>query len=245
MSNNAERGLNLILELDRTNRPYLHSVPKPIKKVEVVKSIVEKPPRLATSHLVYAAKYNDEIVYIGSGVNGRERHCTSGCSHVYALNKLHFSKEYVEIVVLGRFNTKEESLKVETSLIIEHKPKFNTVDNPHSDPWFQCDVLKKWDDYFKAVEPQNYKINSTVLKDLLIRFKFIELISDNGVSVAGLRLDFKLGIKTHRITRMLGCLKAVTKKNEALENLSKLFCVIEGRIKIPIEPPEYQVKEEE
>ena len=243
MNNNVERGLKLILELDRINRPYLHPEPDLVKRVEVVQPVVEKPTRLTTSHLVYAAKYDDELVYIGSGVNGRERHCTSGCSHVYALNKLHFAKEQVQVVVLGRFNTKEESLTVETSLIIEHKPRFNTLDNPHSDPWFQCEVLRKWDEYFKVVEPQNYKINSRVLRDLLLRFNFIELASDKGVSVANLRLDFKLGIKTHRITRMIGCLREVNKKNEALEHLSKLFCTTEGRIRIPIEPPEYQVKE--
>lgn len=243
MTNNAERGLNLILELDRINRPYLYPEPKTIKKIEVIKPIVERPPRLTTSHLVYAAKYDNEIVYIGSGVNGRERHCTSGCSHVYALNKLHFAKEQVEVVVLGRFNTKEESLTVETSLIIEYKPRFNTLDNPHSDPWFQYDVLKKWDEYFKTTDTQNYKKIACLMKELLTRFRFVDLVSDKGVESTGIRSDSTPELKTYYIYSMLSCRKGITAKNKSLEQVNKLFCTTEGRIKIPIEPPEYQVKE--
>lgn len=243
-NNSAERGLNLILELDRINSPYLHPEPKTVKKVEIVKPTPEKPARLTTSHLVYAAKYDNEIVYIGSGVNGRERHCISGCSHVYALNKLHFAKEQVEVVVLGRFNTKEESLTVETSLIIEHKPRFNTLDNPHSDPWFQCEVLRKWDEYFKVVEPQNYKKIVSLMKELLTRFRFVDLVSDKGVESTGVRSDHAPELKTYYIYNMLSCRKAITDKNKYLEHISKLFCTIEGRIKIPTEPPKYQVKED-
>ena len=39
---------------------------------------------------VYICKLDGNIIYIGSGANGRHKHCNSGCSHVYDLNKLHF-----------------------------------------------------------------------------------------------------------------------------------------------------------
>ena len=48
---------------------------------------------------VYACKYNGEYVYIGSGKHGRHRHCTSGCSHVYELNKMHFDGTMNDMVV--------------------------------------------------------------------------------------------------------------------------------------------------
>ena len=38
---------------------------------------------------VYLCKLDGKILYIGSGVQGRHKHCNSGCSHVYSLNKLY------------------------------------------------------------------------------------------------------------------------------------------------------------
>ena len=76
---------------------------------------------------VYVCKHDDEIVYIGQGTQGRHKHCTSGCSHVYALNKLHFEGCYIAVKVISMFETREESLAYEKSIIISHQPKYNTV----------------------------------------------------------------------------------------------------------------------
>ena len=76
---------------------------------------------------VYVCKHDDEIVYIGQGTQGRHKHCTSGCSHVYALNKLHFEGCNIAVKVISMFETREESLAYEKSLIISHQPKYNTV----------------------------------------------------------------------------------------------------------------------
>lgn len=76
---------------------------------------------------VYVCKHDDEIVYIGQGKLGRHQHCTNGCSHVYALNKLHFEGCNITVKVISVFETREESLAYEKSLIISHQPKYNTL----------------------------------------------------------------------------------------------------------------------
>lgn len=77
---------------------------------------------------VYVCKHNDEIVYIGSGKHGRHKHCVSGVSQNYGLNKLHFSDpNNVKVEILMYVNTKAESFEVEKSLIKLHKPIYNDV----------------------------------------------------------------------------------------------------------------------
>lgn len=75
---------------------------------------------------VYICKLDGNIVYIGSGANGRHKHCNSGCSHVYGLNKLHFEGKVFDIQV-KKFNDKQDSLNHEKDLILKHKPKYNSV----------------------------------------------------------------------------------------------------------------------
>jgi hypothetical protein len=196
-----------------------------------------KKNNLLTKYIVYAAKHKDEIVYIGSGVNGREKHCISGCSHVYELNKLHFKKADISIHVLDRFMTKEESLVAEKELISEYKPKYNVRDHPYSNWMFQFEVISKWEKYFKVVDSENYKSNVDLLKELLGSFSFIELISDKGVANTNIRLNQQPEIKTSYTRTMLSCLKSTTSKNKKLKHSSELFCTTDGRIKLPIEPP--------
>lgn len=216
---------------------------KNVLKEKKYKSNMTKHPRkkdkVLTDYLVYAAKHDDEIVYIGSGVNGRERHCISGCSHVYELNKLHFNNKNISVTVMERFETKDESLAREKVLIEKYKPRYNVKDNTHENIFFQYRILEKWDDYFKTVNSEYYKSNVLLMKELVARFKFAELISDSGVKSTGIRSDLSPELKTHQIYTMLSCIKGITVRNKALEQASNLFCTIEGRIKIPIEPPEY------
>ena len=51
--------------------------------------MVSKTSKIEWSE-VYLCYLEDEIVYIGSGKLNRHKHCNSGTSHVYALNKLRF-----------------------------------------------------------------------------------------------------------------------------------------------------------
>lgn len=79
---------------------------------------------------VYICKYDGDIVYIGEGVFNRHKHCNSGTSHVYELNKLHFNgfSELFDVKVIY-VDTKEKASKLEKSLIDKYKPKFNKVYN--------------------------------------------------------------------------------------------------------------------
>lgn len=77
--------------------------------------------------IVYKAVVLGETVYIGSGALGREKHCASGCSHVYELNKYHFEGVHIEVSVIKKGLTKEESLQIEKELIQKIRPRFNKV----------------------------------------------------------------------------------------------------------------------
>ena len=81
---------------------------------------------------VYMCKVNGEIVYIGQGKVGRSRHCVSGISHVYELNRMHFSemRNSVEVEIVKFFVSKDDALKLELDLIKKHLPRFNTLHKP-------------------------------------------------------------------------------------------------------------------
>lgn len=74
---------------------------------------------------VYICYDSKEILYIGHGKLGREKHCNSGVSHVYELNKKHFQSEDLKTKVYKKFNSKREASDFEEILISEVIPKFN------------------------------------------------------------------------------------------------------------------------
>lgn len=78
---------------------------------------------------VYVCKFEDEVLYVGQGVSGRHNHCTSGISHVYELNKLHFKGVEVSVDIVHIDMRQEKVLELEKKLIYELQPKFNTVHN--------------------------------------------------------------------------------------------------------------------
>ena len=74
---------------------------------------------------VYVCKRGAKIIYVGSGVVGRNKHCNSGRSHVYELNKLHFEGEVFKVDITY-YETREEALEKEITLIQELSPIYNT-----------------------------------------------------------------------------------------------------------------------
>lgn len=78
---------------------------------------------------VYIATVKNKIVYIGSGQAGkRHKHITSGTSHVYMLNQIHFkAPESIKVLVLHSNLSKERSLELEMTLIEEYQPVFNNI----------------------------------------------------------------------------------------------------------------------
>ena len=76
---------------------------------------------------VYICKFEDSVVYIGSGSLNRHKHCASGTSHVYELNEIHFSSERdkLSVEVVEFFNNKNDSLAYEKDLILMYQPTYN------------------------------------------------------------------------------------------------------------------------
>lgn len=78
------------------------------------------------THIIYYATHNNKIIYIGSGLPSRFRHVTSGTSHVYGLNRLHFLEpDSVKVEILKGLTSAEEALKEEQELVLRFKPEFN------------------------------------------------------------------------------------------------------------------------
>lgn len=78
---------------------------------------------------VYVCSYNNENLYVGQGKSGRHKHCNSGCSHVYELNKLHFDGVVFDVEVVFVDSDASKVLDMEKKLIRDLKPKFNVVHN--------------------------------------------------------------------------------------------------------------------
>ena len=74
---------------------------------------------------VYVCKQDGVVIYVGEGRFGRHKHCTSGTSHVYALNKLHFDGVEIDVEVVKVFKTKSEAQEYEQHLIDKHLPAHN------------------------------------------------------------------------------------------------------------------------
>jgi hypothetical protein len=103
-------------------------------------------------YIVYTAKHNGEVVYIGSGAYGREAHINSGCSHVYDINRLHFSGVLFCVEVVGKFATKQESIDREKILILHHKPIYNKMHNTEfGKSASMASIKNRWDKYFRAI----------------------------------------------------------------------------------------------
>ena len=81
---------------------------------------------------VYLAFNGSGNLYVGSGIDGRHKHCTSGKSHVVELNKEVLEGNTVETAILVDGITKEKSLALEKIMIYIFKPKFNKRLNKNS-----------------------------------------------------------------------------------------------------------------
>lgn len=74
----------------------------------------------------YIARYQDKVVYVGSGAKGRHKHINSGKSHVVELNQMFLQGYLLDVEVIPKKN-KESALLHEEALIRELEPVFNTV----------------------------------------------------------------------------------------------------------------------
>lgn len=77
-------------------------------------------------YCVYACYNETELLYVGNGRVGRQLHCNSGVSHVYELNRDHFTKNNLKTTVVKTFNSKKDAVDFETLIIQKCLPKYNT-----------------------------------------------------------------------------------------------------------------------
>ena len=82
----------------------------------------------SSDFIVYVARYDGEVMYVGEGKDGRQNHITSGTSHLYEANRYHFSGMEVSVDIVGRYSTKEEARFMEKSMIQTCKPIWNKID---------------------------------------------------------------------------------------------------------------------
>jgi len=107
---------------------------KPIKKkkekVEMVMQELQSESTPSTEdYYVYAATNGRDVLYVGYGTGARYKHCYSGCSHVYGLNKLHFEGVDIRVDKLHTGLSKDEAKMVELMTIKELSPVYNVVGN--------------------------------------------------------------------------------------------------------------------
>lgn len=78
-----------------------------------------------SDYIVYGAMLGIDVLYIGSGKIGRQKHCVSGRSTCMELNRHFFNGDKIDVVIFGYFSCKQESLHSEAELIKDFKPKYN------------------------------------------------------------------------------------------------------------------------
>lgn len=80
-----------------------------------------------------------EVLYIGQGRIGRSQHCNSGVSHVYELNRMHFSGEAINVDVVKSGLDKKEAERIELKLIQDLRSSLNVV---HTDLAYKGRLLQ-------------------------------------------------------------------------------------------------------
>ena len=119
---------------------------------------------------VYLCYLDKEIVYIGSGALNRHRHCNSGVSHVYELNKLHFKGTVFDIKV-QKYRNRKDALDKEKHLIQKHLPKFNTVFTPkHSNKHEYMNKCREFREVFTSYYEDSGNFNRYKIFELLDQF---------------------------------------------------------------------------
>lgn len=138
---------------------------------------------------LYCCYDKGKLLYVGSGALYRHKHCNSGTSHVYELNKLHFQGVIFDVKV-KYFETREDALEEEQKLIREHLPELNkvyTTRNCGKSKWVQTySKLRK-----SFTENNKFDKKSTMYRKMAELFEAflmlhpIPLIDSEGVLLRG------------------------------------------------------------
>lgn len=161
---------------------------------------------------VYVCKQGDKVIYVGQGKVGRHKHCSNGCSHVYDLNRLHFSGESVEVKV-EFVPTKEEALTKEKFLINMYKPKFNKI-GVSDDRYDKAKERSRFKSLF-VDRIKSEKLSEKRTDRLLLAFdEFLHYHSSTMVSEEGILLRSKGKYNTAGLTYLSGVSKDLYYSNK-------------------------------
>ena len=180
---------------------------------------------------VYVCTLDKDVLYIGSGRLNRHKHCNSGTSHVYELNKLHFEGKIFD-VKLKFFSTKEESLEEEKRLISQHLPRFNIVHTSKNTS--KADWLRNGDKLRKAFKYYNkFPENSSMFNkmndflNLFLEIHQLPMIESEGVLLRG-RSFYKVR-GHHKISNLVNNHKCTAK------GVTDVFIVFFSLLKLSLE----------
>ena len=144
----------------------------------------------------YLCYLEGEIVYIGSGKLNRHKHCNSGTSHVYELNKLHFEGVVFDVKV-QKYESRKTADEKERELIKLHLPKYNTVYTPkHSSKGDHLEKYRNFREIFKSKYLEHSYLDFTKMYNLLDEFlkcHSLEVIESEGVIFRGRGFYFTRG----------------------------------------------------
>ena len=89
-------------------------------------------------YYIYYVVYKDVVIYIGKGKDKRYLHTTSGTSHVYELNRLHFTEPgSCKVDIAIRLDEDKDVSYLEKLLIKQCRPYCNNALLENSDIRFQ------------------------------------------------------------------------------------------------------------
>jgi len=198
-----------------------------------------KGSKVTDCFVVYVVSLEGKILYIGSGVPTRHHHVTSGCSHVYELNRLHFEGKVVDVEIVKQTTSKQEALDIEKRLIVLNKPTFNTMYNSDKVSKMKNMLHDKWLCYFQIFEKSKRDRFSKILCEAVNCFGINALTTGKGMYIKDLSSRKMI---PHCIIAL--CTAKRRKNYEHFKELHEIMCIHEGYLFLPTELPEYSAEDE-
>ena len=156
-------------------------------------------------YYVYAWYVEEELVYIGKGKGDRWKHGNSGTSSCFGLNELFFSdkRDLLNHKILECNLTEKDAYRIETELILKHKPRLNSkvLNNsfPNKPVFKGTNTLK---DFKDCLSEQNKHL-SLDKKDKICK-AFKQLINYHGLEEVS---KDAFSFKSQHDYRKLGCVE--------------------------------------
>lgn len=143
---------------------------------------------MMSGYEVYKCRLDGNVIYVGQGKTNRHKHCNSGCSHVYELNKMHFQGIVFDVAV-KRVKTKYDAILLENHYIQKYKPKYNTVgiaDNRQEVANVRAAFKKALTDDIKYTRlPLSQKNKMYKIIDEFIKYHTHNDLTENGLRLRG------------------------------------------------------------